>query len=196
MMNDRPASHRPLFFWLTMIVLAAGLTALAFWLAPHVSRERVEAWVRAAGAWGPVALMGVQIAQILLAPIPGAFVPIMAGALYGPIWGPVLTSIGTIIGSTAAYWIGRSAGHEFVERWVGEGALEKAHSLIRGKRWIALIPLFLVPFSPADAICFMAGIVTVPWSRFTIAVLIGRLPRDAAVAAGVALGWNALLPPR
>ena len=167
MMNDRPASHRPLFFWLTMIVLAAGLTALAFWLAPHVSRERVEAWV-----------------------------PIMAGALYGPIWGPVLTSIGTIIGSTAAYWIGRSAGHEFVERWVGEGALEKAHSLIRGKRWIALIPLFLVPFSPADAICFMAGIVTVPWSRFTIAVLIGRLPRDAAVAAGVALGWNALLPPR
>lgn len=197
-MNDRTEPRRgfPLRFWLSLIAIAAVLLALGIWLAPHLSRERVEAWVRAAGPWGPIALMGIQIVQILLAPIPGGFVPILAGALYGPIWGPVLTSVGTIIGSTAAYWIGRGAGHDVVERWVGAAALEKAHDLIRGKRWVALVPLFLVPFSPADAICFMAGIVNVPWGAFTIAVLVGRIPRDAAVAAGVALGWTAILPPR
>jgi uncharacterized membrane protein YdjX (TVP38/TMEM64 family) len=192
-----PATRRtglPLRFWVTLGAITIVLLALGAWLAPHLSRERVEGWVRAAGPWGPIALMGVQIAQILLAPIPGGFVPILAGALYGPIWGPILTSIGTIIGSTAAYWVGRSAGHEVAERWVGGAALEKAHSLLRGKRWLALVPIFLVPFSPADAICFVAGIVKVPWGPFTIAVLVGRLPRDAALAAGVALGWNALLP--
>ena len=197
-MNDRPESRRglPPRFWLSLIVIAAVLLALGIWLAPHLSRERVEAWVRAAGPWGPIALMGVQIVQILLAPIPGGFVQILAGALYGPLWGPVLTSVGTMIGSTAAYWIGRSVAHDVVERWVGADALAKAHDLIRGKRWIALVPIFLVPFSPADAICFMAGIVNVPWGPFTIAVLVGRLPRDAALAAGVALGWTAILPPR
>lgn len=197
-MNDRTESRRglPLRFWLSLIVIAAALLALGIWLAPHLSRERVEAWVRAAGPWGPVALMGVQIVQILLAPIPGGFVPILAGALYGPIWGPILTSVGTIVGSSAAYWIGRSVAHDVVERWVGADSLAKAHDLIRGKRWIALIPLFLVPFSPADAICFMAGIVNVPWGLFTVAVLVGRLPRDAALAAGVALGWTAIFPHR
>jgi len=184
----------PLRFWLALIAITVVLLALAAWLAPHISRERVEGWVRAAGPWGPIALMGVQIAQILLAPIPGGFVPILAGALYGPVWGPVLTSVGTIIGSTAAYWIGRSAGHDAVERWVGADALQKAHDVLRGKRWLALVPIFLVPFSPADAICFVAGIASVPWWPFTIAVLVGRLPRDAALAAGVALSWSAFLP--
>lgn len=197
-MNDRlaPRQGPPLRFWLALIAALVLVLGLAIWLAPHLSRARVEAWVRAVGPWGPIALMGVQVLQILLAPIPGGFVPVLAGALYGPIWGPVLTSIGTIIGSTAAYWIGRTAAHDVIERWVGAAALAKAHDLIRGKRWIALVPLFLVPLSPADAICFMAGIVNVPWGAFTIAVLIGRIPRDAAVAAGVALGWTAILPPR
>jgi len=197
-MNERTQPRRglPLRFWLSLIAIGVVLLGLGIWIAPHLSRARVEAWVVAAGPWGPIALMGVQIAQILLAPIPGGFVPILAGALYGPIWGPVLTSVGTVIGSTAAYWIGRSAGHDVAERWVGKDALQKAHDLLRGKRWLALVPLFLVPFSPADAICFVAGIVNVPWGPFTIAVFAGRLPRDAALAAGVALGWTAILPPR
>lgn len=197
-MNESAKSGRglPLRFWLALIAIAIVMIAVGAWVAPHLSRERVEGWVRAAGPWGPIALMGVQIAQILLAPIPGGFVPILAGALYGPLWGPILTSVGTIIGSTAAYWVGRSAGHEVAERWVGAAALEKAHDLLRGRRWLALVPIFLVPFSPADAICFVAGIVSVPWISFTIAVLVGRLPRDAALAAGVALGWSAIFSPR
>jgi len=40
----------------------------------------------------------------------------------------------------------------------------------------------------------VAGIASVPWWPFTIAVLVGRLPRDAALAAGVALSWSAFLP--
>jgi uncharacterized membrane protein YdjX (TVP38/TMEM64 family) len=192
--GPEPARGPALGSILLLIALAALLVALGFWLAPHVTRERVEAWVRGAGAWGPVVLLSVQVAQILAAPVPGFFVPLLAGALYGPLWGPIITSVGTIIGSTAAYWIGHAAGRPLAERLMGRSALAKAHRLVRGKRWLALVPIFLVPFSPADAVCFMAGIVNVPWWSFSIAVLVGRLPRDAAVAAGVALGWSALRP--
>lgn len=177
---------------LLLLVAVAAIVALGFWLAPLVTRARVEGWVRGAGSWGPFVLVAIQAAQILVAPIPGVFVPLLAGALYGPVVGALVTVAGSLIGSTAAYWIGRRAGRPVAERWIGAEAVEKAHALVSGKRWLALVPLFLFPFSPSDAICFAAGILAVPWGAFVLAVLLGRVPKDAALAIGAALGRHAL----
>jgi uncharacterized membrane protein YdjX (TVP38/TMEM64 family) len=178
------------------IVLAILLVALLVWvgfaLAPHVTRARVEAWIQAAGPWGPVVLLAIQVGQILAAPIPGVFVPIVAGALYGPFLGAIITAAGSCIGSAAAYWIARTGGRPIAVRLIGAEPLDRAAGLIGGKRWLALIPLLLFPLSPADALCFAAGIVGMPWKRFAIAVALGRLPKDAVLAVGAALGWNAL----
>ena len=190
--SGQPGRHRP--HWLTILVVVAlvgGLVWAAFALAPHLSRERVEHWVRGAGFWGPLLLLAIQAGQILAAPIPGVFVPVLAGILYGPVVGPVITVVGTVLGSVAAYWIGRS-GRPLAERLVGEEALAKARHLIRGRRWLALTGLFLFPFSPADALCFVAGIVAMDWSRFALAVALGRVPKDAAIAVAAALGFQIL----
>ena len=173
-----------------VIVVLAALVALGYAIAPYASRERIEGWVHDAGPWGPLVMLSVQAAQILAAPVPGVFVPILAGLIYGPLWGPLITCAGTLIGSTAAYWIARSGGRRMAERLIGADALERAGGVIRGARWVALIPLFLLPFSPSDALCFMAGIIGMPWSRFLIAVAFGRLPKDALIAAGAAMGWR------
>ena len=176
--------------WLAILLVAAvigGLVWAAFALAPHLSRERVEHWVRGAGFWGPLLLLAIQAGQILAAPIPGVFVPVLAGILYGPVVGPVITVVGTVLGSVAAYWIGRS-GRPLAERLVGEETLAKAQRLIRGRRWLALTGLFLFPFSPADALCFVAGIVAMEWSRFALAVALGRVPKDAAIQIAMCSG--------
>jgi uncharacterized membrane protein YdjX (TVP38/TMEM64 family) len=175
-----------------LLALVALLVAAGYWIAPHVTRDNVERWVREAGVAGPFVLLAIQIAQILIAPIPGVFVPLVAGLLYGPVIGPIVTVLGTLIGSMLAYWLGRRAGRPLAERWIGRGPVEKANALIRGKRWVALVPLFLLPLSPSDALCFMAGILAMDWRRFTLAVLVGRLPKDALLALGAALGWGAL----
>ncbi len=174
------------------ILVVAALAWAGFALAPHFTRERIESLVRGAGPWGPIVLLGLQAGQILAAPIPGIFVPILAGLLYGPFWGSLITMAGSCVGSVGAYWIGRSGGRSIAKRLIGEAPLEKAHRLIGGRRWVALIPLFLIPFSPADSLCFVAGIVGMEWKRFWVAVILGRLPKDAVVAAGAALGWGAL----
>ena len=189
-----PATSRGTGPLLRAAVLFLGLGAvigvIGYLLRPHVSREVMEQWVRHAGAWGPVVLMAVQAGQIIAAPIPGVFVPIIAGVLYGALWGSILTAIGTVIGSAVAFWIGRGAGRRIAERWIGRDALEQAEAMIRGKRWLALIPLFLFPFSPADALCFMAGIAGVGWPQFLTVVLLGRIPKDVVLAVSAALGWG------
>jgi uncharacterized membrane protein YdjX (TVP38/TMEM64 family) len=173
------------------VLIVAGLTALILVYAPHLSRARVHEWAKGAGFWGPLLLVGIQAGQILLAPIPGVFVPVVAGILYGPVVGPLVTVVGTILGSAGAYWIGRTGGRHVTEKLLGRAAVAKAGSLLQGRRWIALIPIFLFPFSPADALCFVAGIVEMRWSRFMIAVAIGRVPKDALLAAAAGLGWKA-----
>jgi len=177
---------------LAAVAIVGAIVALCFVLAPYFQRERVEGWVRGAGAWGPFVLLAVQAMQILLAPIPGFFVPVLAGLFYGPVVGPLITMAGSILGSGAAFWIGRSGGRPVAERFVGTEAVQKAQNLFAGKRWIALVPLFLFPFSPADALCFVAGIIGMDAKRFFLAVALGRLPKDALVAAGAALGWSFL----
>jgi uncharacterized membrane protein YdjX (TVP38/TMEM64 family) len=188
-MNAQASARRASVIRVAVLVAAAaGLVALGLWIAPHVSRPQVEGWVRGAGRWGPLVLLGVQVLQILIAPIPGVFVPLLAGLLYGPVVGPLVTIAGTFVGSLVAYWIGRRAGRPVVSRWLGPAALEKAHSLLAGKRWVALVGLFLFPFSPADALCFVSGIIDLNVGTFLLAVLLGRVPKDAALAlAGAGL---------
>ncbi|HSQ59442.1 MAG TPA: VTT domain-containing protein [Acidobacteriota bacterium] len=180
--------------WITFALAVAVALILGYfvarWAAPYITRDNLEGWVKAAGAWGPFVLLAVQAAQILAAPIPGVFVPILAGVLYGPVVGSLLTMVGTLLGANAAYWIGRSAGHAVAERWIGAPALEKARALLQGKRWLALAAIFWIPFSPADSLCFVSGIVGMRWLPFMAAVLAGRLPKDVIIAAGSALGWN------
>lgn len=180
-------------WWLlgaAVVVLIVATLLLLRWALPIFTREHLTSWVKEAGAWGPLVLLGMQVLQILVAPIPGVFVPIMAGVLYGPVVGPLLTMAGTLIGSAVAYWIGRLAGRVVAERWIGKPALDKAHDLLQGKRWLALAAIFLIPFSPADALCFVSGIVGMGWGPFTAAVLVGRLPKDVLFAASAALGWS------
>ena len=148
----------------------------------------LEGSIRGSGAWGPIILLGLTVAQILIAPIPGMFMPIVAGMLYGPVAGMLIASGGTLLGSALAFVIGNRAGGPLLRRWIGSGVLDKAQARVGGRRWIALIPLFLLPFTPADALCFVAGMIGIRAKHFALAVLIGRIPKECALAlAGAGL---------
>ncbi len=173
---------------LLLAALVVALAVLGIWAAPHVSRARIEAWVRIAGPWGPLVLFCFQVTQIVVPPIPGLFVPFLAGLFYGPWLGVVIAASGTAVGSIGAFALGRFAGRPLAARWFGAESLDRAHALLGGRRWLALVPLFLVPFSPSDALCVVAGLIGLDWRHFVFAVALGRLPKDSLFAlAGAGL---------
>jgi uncharacterized membrane protein YdjX (TVP38/TMEM64 family) len=179
------------FTWIHVVGIVAVLAALV-WIgiamAPAFTRERLTGYVHEAGVWGPLILLGLQIGQIIIAPIPGVFVPIVAGILYGPIVGVLIATVGTMLGSAAAFAIGSRAGMPLLRRWIGTDTVARAQELVGGRRWLALVPIFLLPFSPSDAICFIAGMIGMKAGRFALAVLLGRVPKDAVLAlAGAGL---------
>lgn len=120
--------------WLPFGMLALGAGILAWRYGVQIwtlasDEAALEAAVLQLGWWGPVALIGLNVAQILVAPIPGYVVQAAAGYLYGPLWGGIYGAIGLMVGAMLAMFLARTLGQPLVERMIGPaaGALGKAN---------------------------------------------------------------------
>ncbi|MBM5789302.1 MAG: TVP38/TMEM64 family protein, partial [Cyanobacteria bacterium M_DeepCast_200m_mx_001] len=86
-------------------------------MAPElITPERLTAVLAAlrspAGALAFVPLYALWVTLLL----PGVWASMLAGALYGPLWGSVLVFIGACLGAEAAFLIGRHWLREWTQR--------------------------------------------------------------------------------
>lgn len=135
-------------------------------------RQTIESW----GALGPIAFLVMNILQVILAPIPGTAVGVVGGYIFGAWMGFILNLLGIALGSLIAFWLARKFGKPLVDRFVGPRTanfLERVANR-NGIRGLALI--FLLPFLPDDALCFMAGLTAIRTRTFVLIVLFGRSP--------------------
>lgn len=176
---------------LVVIIALAGLWAVVRYpsmLALFTDSQRLVAWVRDRGPWGPLAIIALQIGQVLLAPLPGQAVGVAAGYLFGTLSGTLYCLLGTVAGSWLAFRLARAYGRPLVERLVPRRTLSwlDAGAKRRGLFFFALV--FLLPFLPDDLACFVAGLTTIPIPALIILALAARAP---GILVSVWLGANA-----
>ena len=101
--------------------------------------------MRSSGIRGPLICIAVQIAQVIVFPIPGEVTQIAAGYVFGAWAGFLYSWIGIMIGSALAYTISRIVGRPVIQKIIGGKRLEKIdNALDTGKGRSALFLLFLV----------------------------------------------------
>ncbi len=136
----------------------------------------LEAYLLSFGPLAPLAFIGLQIIQVLIAPIPGQVTAFVSGYLFGWWKGTIYTMVGLIIGSFIAFFLARRFGRPFVEKVVDKPILEKFDYLSTRKGQFALFMLFLLPAFPDDALCFIAGLTAIPLRQLVAIAFLGRLP--------------------
>jgi len=139
-------------------------------------RERVQEWVAGFGPWAPLVSVVLNAAQVLLAPIPGQFVGLMNGYLYGVWLGTLYSMIGLLIGTAVAMALGRWFGRPLVERLVDAQRLTHWDGVIRRRGPPFLFLVFLFPSLPDDLVCFLIGLSPLSIPRTLVLAMIGRLP--------------------
>lgn len=186
-----------------LLVIVLLISPLVIWDEPIKSvflhREQVIARVRAAGVWGPIAVMGLAAIQVIAAPIPGQVINFVAGYLFG-FWPGLLWSwLGLVIGSAAGMALARVAGRPLVTRLVSPSALARLDRWMVGRGLRFFFVVFLIPGLPDDTICLLAGLTPLPLRTLIAAAALGRLPGIvAAVWTGAYArelpwqGWVAL----
>ena len=139
------------------------------------NREELIKIVQDLGPLGPIAYMGLQILQTVVAPVPGNVVGAIGGLLFG-WWGVLWTTIGATIGATLVFWISRKFGRGLVEKLVKKESLDKFDFVVGKRASIILFLIFLIPGLPDDIVCYVAGLTDVPIKKLIVIFALGRLP--------------------
>lgn len=154
-------------------------------------RDRLQTLVEALGWFGPIALIGLNALQIVVAPVPGYVVQLAAGFLYGPWWGGLWGTLGLFAGSMTAMWLARAYGRPLVERVVGADRVQQWEEVIHSENIYIWFVLLLGP--TGDAPYYLAGLSRVRFVHIALITLLIRVPSVfvvAAVGAGVlTLTW-------
>jgi len=168
---------RPGLVGLGVVALAAFLTLGGRPLAPFLSDVgRVRRFVASFGVWAPLALISLEVAQVVLAPVPGGVIDLASGYLFGPGWGTLYSMTGLMGGTVIALGLARRFGRPLVERLVPSRTLNRLDRYARHRGAFFFLLLFLMPFTPNDAVCFLAGLTPLPVPLLLLIAAVGRLP--------------------
>ena len=167
-------------FVVHLIVVLVVFLALTIVARRHLSlltnRTQLRTFIQQYGNFAPLVLIVLQALQVVLAPIPGQVLAVVAGYLFGAWLGTLYNMIGIAIGSTVAFWLSRRYGRAYVEHMIHEDALADFDSISDNYVRATLFLFFLVPGLPDDMLCFAGGLTKVPlWQLVGIAV-VGRAP--------------------
>ncbi len=152
--------------------------------------ERFRLWVEHTGSAAPLAYMGLVIAQILVALIPGEPLEIAGGYAFGAVGGTLLCLLGATLGSILVFALVRKFGVKLFEVFF---PIEKLRSLrfLRSskKRDLLFLIVFMIPGTPKDLLCYFAGLTDIRFGVWLIICSLGRLPSIVtSTLGGDALG--------
>jgi len=140
-------------------------------------REQVKALIGSAGVGAPLLFIAIQIAQVLLAPIPGEATGFIGGYLFGAFKGFIYSSIGLTAGSWLNFVVGRFFGKKIVRRMVSADKLARFDHSLRHRGVVVIFILFVIPGFPKDYLCLFLGLAsTLPLKAFVLLAAVGRMP--------------------
>ena len=182
---------------LLFTILVLGGCVLMLWrtgfFACVGSMEAMQDYIVRFAPFSHLIFFLIQLASVILAPIPSNITALAGGMLFG-VWSSfLLTAAAVYAGSVLVFWLARVLGQSFAGRLVSQKISDKYLEVIRRKRDIFLILVFLFPFFPDDLICILAGLTDIPFPRFLLIVL---FTRPWGLLAACALGGGILsIPP-
>ena len=137
------------------------------------------------GPLAPLVFFGLNVAQIVVAPIPGYPVQILGGVLFGVIPGSIYTVGGMVAGGTLAAWLGRRLGRPWLERRLADAPVLPTLS----------VGMQAASTTGAEALARWSKIAHIDsfWTWWLILLLpLGDLPYFFAGLSRIRLGWFAL----
>ena len=187
--------------WLRIAVLCvlAVMAGIAVWpwietaLGAVLDRDRVLAWLSGFGVWAPLAFIAISFIQVVIAPIPGQFIGVAGGYLFG-VWAGLLYGLaGTTLGAGVNMWLGRRFGRPLVVRLAGVSALARFDQFADRRGAVFFFLIFLLPFVPDDLACYAIGLSPLPIVPMLVMATVVRLP--AGMASVLVGEYFVALPP-
>ena len=152
------------------IVAALALLPVKDYLAQFLGQ------IESLGPWGPVLLVGAYLVACVLF-IPGSILTLGAGFLFGVVWGTIAVSVGSVLGATAAFLVGRTLLRGSIEKRIAAYPRFRAIDRAVGEQGFKIVLLVrLSPIFPFNLLNYAFGLTNVRLRQYVLASWIGMLP--------------------
>jgi len=155
---------------LAALVVGARFLPLAHWTIQLV------ALIRESGAWGVLLFVAVY-AVSTVALLPGSVLTMLAGFVYGPVYGLLVVVPAALLGATSAFLLGRTVLRDWVRRKMAQSPRTKALDQAIDRDAFKLVLLRrLSPLVPFNVLNYALSLSGISLGRFVLATLIGEIP--------------------
>lgn len=133
--------------------------------------------IRNAGVLGYFIIIIVNMFQVIVAFIPGEFIEIICGMLYGPLLGVVICLIGFTLGTICIFGLVKLLGKPFFDSRVDNKKKIKLKFLEQETRALIIIFfVFLIPGTPKDFITYAIPFTKIKMIPFILVTSVARIP--------------------
>ena len=175
---------------LIKILIAVGIIAAVYFvlryygITEHIRLEnvpKIKTWVESFGVIAPLIYIGLYLISTVFF-LPGFPVTVLAGFVFGPLWGVFYASIASIISVACAFLVARYVARDLVEGWVKDNAqFRKIDEQVEEQGWRILMFTRLVPLFPFNLQNYAYGLTSIRFSTFVFVSAIFMLPGTIAL---------------
>lgn len=172
-----------LAFIITIVILAAAtiyMIPIMQKIGTPEGRTEFKTEITNSGIVGVLILFGLELAQIVLAILPGEPVELLAGMCFNPIFGTIFLMISIFIVTSLIFFLVKKYGRDFIEEFFPKEKIDKIENskLFQNEKRIETIMavLFLIPATPKDLLIYVGGLLPIKPTRFLLIATILRFP--------------------
>ena len=191
------------------IAMAVAIVTIVYFVlkiygvTDHIQLEnvpKIKTWVASFGTIAPLVYIGLYLVSTVFF-LPGTPVTVLAGFVFGPLWGVFYASIASIISVSAAFLIARYVARDLVESWVKDNAqFRKIDEQVEEQGWRIVMLTRLVPIFPFNLQNYAYGLTSIRFATYVLVSAVFMLPGTAvfvqlggAFVSGEGNIWKTLL---
>lgn len=162
-----------LYFLVTPIKIT--INQMIFYLS-NLDLDSLKQYILSYGALAPIISFVLMLVQSVAAPLPAFLITFANAALFGWVWGAVLSWSSAMAGAALCFFIAKFLGRDVVERLTSKYAIDSIDEFFDKYGKYTILVCRLLPFISFDIVSYAAGLTSMKFLPFFIATGIGQLP--------------------
>ncbi|TMW73479.1 TVP38/TMEM64 family protein [Alteribacter natronophilus] len=144
----------------------------------QIDPDRIRSWILSFGILAPLFYLMIFALRPLTL-FPASILAVAGGLSFGPLFGPLLTYAGSLMGAAFSFWIARTLGKRVVNRqW--KGRAEALQEKVEQHGFFYVLVLRILPVVNFDLVSYLSGISRIPFKTYIGATMCGIIPGSLA----------------
>lgn len=160
---------------LAVVVIAGVVVVTRFIDLQQIFGNALD-WISGLGPTGPLVFVLLYILACVLL-LPGSLLTLGAGVVFGVIEGSVVVSVGSTLGATCAFLVGRYLARDWVgAKIAGNDKFKAIDEAVAVEGWKIVGLTRLSPIFPFNLLNYAFGLTQVKLKHYLIASWLGMMP--------------------